>query len=66
MRAAVADLSIDIGGQVLRITTSIGVAQLDGDLGAAMHRADVALYRAKALGRNQVRSADDETASAAR
>ncbi|WP_422033897.1 GGDEF domain-containing protein [Reyranella sp.] len=67
LRAAVADLSIDIGGgQVLRITTSIGVAQLDGDLGAAMHRADVALYRAKALGRNQVRSADDETASAAR
>ena len=66
LRAAVADLSIDVDGRVLRITTSIGVAQLDGDLGAAMHRADVALYRAKALGRNQVRSADDPTSSAVR
>ena len=61
-----ADLSIDVDGRVLRITSGIGVAQLDGDLGAAMYRADVALYRAKALGRNQVRSADDATSGAVR
>lgn len=56
LRAAIGDMSIEVEGKPLRITASIGVAKLDGDLGAAMRKADVALYRAKALGRNQVRN----------
>jgi len=59
LRAAVADLSIEVEGRTLRMTTSIGVAKLDGDLAAAIRRADVALYKAKALGRNQVRGAEE-------
>jgi diguanylate cyclase (GGDEF)-like protein len=58
LRACIADLSIDVDGRPLRITTSIGLAKLDGDLEAAMRKADAALYRAKAFGRNQVQSAD--------
>lgn len=55
LRSAVAALSIDIEGQALRFTVSIGVAPLgDADLPAAMHRADAALYRAKGRGRNRV------------
>ena len=54
LRAAIGDMSIDVDGRPLRITVSIGMAKLDGDLGTAMRKADVALYRAKALGRNQV------------
>lgn len=44
-------------GQMLQFTASFGVAQArgtDNDLPALMHRADLALYRAKALGRNRV------------
>ena len=39
------------------ITVSIGVAELgaDDDLASLIHRADLALYEAKAAGRNQVR-----------
>jgi diguanylate cyclase (GGDEF)-like protein len=42
------------------ITVSIGVAQLvdDDDLESLIHRADKALYEAKAAGRNQVRVGD--------
>jgi two-component system cell cycle response regulator len=43
----------------LRITTSIGVAQAqegDSNGGVLLARADVALYRAKSLGRNRVES----------
>jgi diguanylate cyclase (GGDEF)-like protein len=55
LRSAVAALSIDVDGQALRFTVSIGVAPLaDVDLPAAMRRADAALYRAKDRGRNQV------------
>lgn len=54
LRAAIGDMSIDVDGRPLRITVSIGMAKLDGGLGTAMRKADVALYRAKALGRNQV------------
>ncbi len=55
LRAAVAALSIDVDGQALRFTVSIGVAPLaDVDLPATMRRADAALYRAKDRGRNQV------------
>jgi len=44
-------------GQTLKVTCSLGVAQIqDGDSngGALLARADVALYRAKGLGRNRV------------
>lgn len=47
--------------QVLAFTASFGVAQYhrsDNDLAAFMHRADQALYRAKAGGRNRVEVAD--------
>lgn len=54
LRAALADLSIEVERRSLRITTSIGVAELNGNLAAAIRKADAALYRAKALGRNQV------------
>ena len=44
-------------GEVLRLTASFGVAQLlpeEGSGGVLLARADAALYRAKALGRNRV------------
>jgi diguanylate cyclase (GGDEF)-like protein len=44
-------------GQALKVTCSLGVAQIqdgDGNGGALLARADVALYRAKGLGRNRV------------
>jgi len=46
-------------GDPIRVTISIGVARTapDDDLDALLARADVALYWAKAAGRNQVRSA---------
>ena len=55
LRAAVAAQAFDVGGRGHPITVSIGVADfLDGDLEASLRRADEALYRAKANGRNQV------------
>ena len=55
IRATLAGQPIDIRGQPLELTVSIGVAVLsDGDLDAAVRRADEALYRAKAQGRDQV------------
>jgi PleD family two-component response regulator len=50
-------------GRSLEITVSIGPTQLeDGDLRAAIRKSDIALYRAKALGRNRVCRASEETA----
>lgn len=57
--AGIADLTIEVDGKPLRITASIGLAKLDGNLERAMRNADAALYRAKSLGRNQVQSAGD-------
>ena len=58
IRAAVQDHAVTTpDGEVLRITLSIGVAQLPPDEGAfeaALARADAALYRAKHGGRNRV------------
>jgi diguanylate cyclase (GGDEF)-like protein len=55
IRATLAGQPIDIRGQALKLTVSIGVAVLsDGDLDAALRRADEALYCAKAQGRDQV------------
>jgi diguanylate cyclase (GGDEF)-like protein len=55
LRATVAGQAIEIRGQTLKLTVSIGIAALyDGDLGAAIRSADEALYQAKAQGRDQV------------
>jgi diguanylate cyclase (GGDEF)-like protein len=48
---------LNVGAQQLRVTVSVGVAAIDGaDLSAdaVLARADAALYRAKAQGRNRV------------
>ena len=50
---------LDIDGEALRITTSIGVAEADAamqSLGDLLKRADQALYDAKRDGRNRVRT----------
>jgi diguanylate cyclase (GGDEF)-like protein len=50
------------------VTASAGVAQLEpsdeGDFDAVVRRADVALYRAKELGRNRVEIGVQESAEA--
>jgi len=57
LRALVADTPFDDIGTV---TISIGAAELraDDDLASWLHRADQAMYDAKAAGRNAVRSAE--------
>jgi diguanylate cyclase (GGDEF)-like protein len=62
VRESVEAMSIDVEGRPLKITVSIGVAPLEGDLRSAMRRADGALYRAKSLGRNKVCLASDDAA----
>ena len=52
-------------GESLRVTVSIGVSQLrpdddDGSLDQVLERADEALYRAKANGRNRIELSADE------
>jgi len=57
MRRELADLAIQIeGGTALKITVSIGLAELKPDIPASesMRRADEALYRAKDNGRNRL------------
>jgi diguanylate cyclase (GGDEF)-like protein len=55
LRATLAARAFNIGGQLHKITVSIGVAALrDGDLQASLRQADEALYGAKAGGRDQV------------
>jgi len=49
-------------GELVKITLSTGVAELtetDKDLAAFIERADIALYKAKAEGRNRVLAAQD-------
>ena len=56
-KALEAEAVVTAGGQPLQVTCSLGVAQIqegDGNGGALLARADVALYRAKDLGRNRV------------
>lgn len=63
LRVGVASLDLDDVVPGLRITISIGVAQMrdnDPDFAAVLARADAAMYRAKQGGRNRVVS--DETA----
>jgi diguanylate cyclase (GGDEF)-like protein len=60
LRKALDALSIEVRGQVIKSTVSIGVAALkEGDLRAAIRKADEALYQAKSLGRNQIAVAPD-------
>jgi diguanylate cyclase (GGDEF)-like protein len=55
-RQAIAELRLDFEGKELTITVSVGVVavQTDEPFETALARADAALYRAKAEGRNRV------------
>lgn len=58
LRSALAQAPIEVDGQPLRLTVSIGLAELEnGDLQKSIGKADGALYRAKALGRNRIHCA---------
>lgn len=68
LRSNVAALATRSGGESLRLTVSIGVAQIelpDESVHAALSRADVALYRAKAEGRDRVAMASPRTVATA-
>jgi diguanylate cyclase (GGDEF)-like protein len=54
LRAKVAGSPVEIDGQPLPLTISIGSAQGDGDIDEMLARADEALYQAKDDGRNRV------------
>jgi diguanylate cyclase (GGDEF)-like protein len=57
VRVKVADLRIRTDAGMIRVTSSIGVASVrasDRSIASALHRADEALYAAKASGRNRV------------
>ncbi len=57
MRKAIEGLSIEHEGEVIQVTTSIGVAQnmrRDNSFDAIFSRADKALYKAKEQGRNRI------------
>ncbi len=59
LRAEVEQLSVDVDGEAVRVTISIGVAvfaseEAGSDLREALERADKALYEAKESGRNRV------------
>jgi diguanylate cyclase (GGDEF)-like protein/PAS domain S-box-containing protein len=57
IRKATEVLKINIGAKVIGVTVSIGIAELnatDTVVNTMLHRADLAMYEAKAEGRNQV------------
>ena len=57
LREAVKDTKIEAGGFDGNVTISVGLAEADSDLESSdelLKRADEAVYRAKALGRDQV------------
>jgi diguanylate cyclase (GGDEF)-like protein len=56
LRAAVAALQVPAAGEMLSITVSVGIAEMEPGLDESrlVARADVALYRAKSLGKNRV------------
>ncbi|MFC4161317.1 GGDEF domain-containing protein [Chitinimonas lacunae] len=60
-RQAVAGLRIEVHGQEIAITVSIGIAaypESGADMQAVLQAADRAVYRAKARGRNRVEAAE--------
>lgn len=68
IRQAIADLRVPTASGPLAFTISIGVAEVgenDTSVQAAMARADLALYQAKASGRNRVVVAPSMTAASA-
>ena len=57
IRKAASALEITLDDQTIGITVSIGLVELstgDASLDSVMRRADLAMYQAKAAGRNQV------------
>jgi eukaryotic-like serine/threonine-protein kinase len=67
LREAVEQLPVQTAAGPLRVTISVGVAQLTvpgGDLSELLGRADDALYRAKAAGRNRVEVDQQESVPA--
>ena len=57
IRKATAAIEVTVDGQVIKFTVSIGLAEIgkeDRSLESAMHRADLAMYHAKEMGRNRV------------
>ena len=68
IRQAIADLRVPTAGGLLAFTISIGVAEVEDDettVQAAMARADLALYQAKAGGRNRVVASVSTTSESA-
>lgn len=60
LRSGLPEAPVRMEGRLLRLTVSVGVAEFQGDLQQSIGKADVALYRAKALGRNRVHCAWDD------
>lgn len=57
LRERIAEMDVEAGDVVFRITASFGVTELrqeDGSINDLVRRADAALYRSKAEGRNRV------------
>ncbi|MDA8382889.1 MAG: diguanylate cyclase [Betaproteobacteria bacterium] len=65
LRAAVEGLAIPNDGETIRLTISIGVAEINGDedVEQLLRRADLALYGAKKSGRNRVVASPEDKAS---
>jgi diguanylate cyclase (GGDEF)-like protein len=60
IRLAIETMEVDFGDLTLKVTASIGAAPLAGDnLDHSLAEADMALYRAKSLGRNRVECGED-------
>lgn len=66
LRQAVARAVIEVDGVEIRVTISGGVAAATGDElpAAVLHRADLAMYRAKRAGRDRIELADDRDVTA--
>jgi diguanylate cyclase (GGDEF)-like protein len=63
IRMSIADRPIDLGGHSIAVTVSVGCAVGLGPAEALMERADAALYRSKAEGRNRVTAAPADSRS---
>ncbi|TBV11271.1 diguanylate cyclase [Stutzerimonas kirkiae] len=54
LRSRLERSAVQVDGELIRVTMSIGIAMLDGEIKHILARADEALYKAKANGRNRV------------